>query len=282
MKTQSNSLPNLWQEQLQSVFQDFTLYYSKMQTFQEPEDLHQLRISLRKMQVLILFLKNHNTKKNELLESFFEQIKALARATGKLRDYDVMIIYFQTAFKSKDTQAQIQPLLQILQREQIIEQQRLLLQLPNLYNADFQKSWQKITKRKQLKKCVRNTRIENDFEELTRKFNKRHQTYLKNKEERGSTNFETVSSLHKLRLQSKKLRYAYTYLAFALAENCEKKIKKYKKMQNRFGKMNDLYNLHECLVRLENDYPYVKSVAQPLTESVHQDLTQALENVKIK
>jgi len=282
MKTKSNQLPNLWHDQLQGVFQDFMLYYSKMQTFQDPEDLHQLRVSLRKMQVLILFLKNHNTKKNELLEFFLNQIKALARVTGKLRDYDVMVIYLQTVFKPKDFQAKVQPLLQILRREQIIEQQRLLLQLPNLYNASFQKSWQKITKPKQLKRWVRNTEIESDFKELIQKFKKRHQTYLKNKKKRGATDCETVSSLHKLRLQSKKLRYAYTYLAFALEENSEKKVKKYKKMQNHFGEINDLYNLHECLVRLEHDYPYVKLVAQPLIQVVQQDLTQALENVKIK
>ncbi len=273
----------LWHKQLREIHADFELYFSKMQSFKNPEDLHQARIAMRKTLTITAFLKNHTQTENHTLEQFYDKIKSLANITGTLRDYDVMLQYLEdNSFKVKGKKIKTKVIYQTLKREQLIERQHLMLDIPLFYDNELQQLWTEITNKKNLKKWVKNVELEKDFEKLQQKFDKRHLKYLTYKEEQGATQPETVAALHKLRLQSKKLRYSYMYLGFALPKNQQKNTEKYKKMQTYFGEINDLYNLHECLLRLESDYPYLISDSKTLTKHITNLLENALENVRIK
>ncbi len=90
----------------------------------------------------------------------------------------------------------------------------------------------------------------------------------------GKTHPATIKALHKIRLESKHLRYAYQHLDFALKGENKAKIIYYKGIQEDFGEINDFFNLQSLFKRLNSTYGYFDF---GLSELLSFEITKMLE-----
>lgn len=237
----------------------------------DPEGVHQLRVSLRKMRtVLIIFKPYIHSKQTKQLAN---TLKGFAKKLDDARDLDV---YLMANFAETST-----PLSKLAskQREVAYQQMRKLIkskkfnQCLKKWKKSFKKDlWQKnISKaqRKALKKPIKPLAIE--ILETYRKdilaLSKQHSTL-------------TDEELHQLRIKFKKLRYAAEFFAdFFDSDPMNTFIKQIKTLQDNLGDIHDCYvvkALHQKTLPPDCNDPKVIAEKTQI-EARHTDISQSLK-----
>ncbi|EAY27128.1 hypothetical protein M23134_08402 [Microscilla marina ATCC 23134] len=279
----SNTL-TLWHQHFKDILTTFERYAAKIYAFEDEEDVHQARVALRTITTLTGFLKSspHKDIDPKLLNQAHLQSRQILKALGKIRDFDVMVGHVD---KINAGSFQLHTLVQALRLERKIARIELVLHLPKHLNKSFFKLWQTFLE-SYLPLHVQHLKTKRHFKKLHKKFDKRYLNYLTQRDINGTTHPRTFEALHEVRLVTKNLRYAYTYLDFALhqadAKTIKTKVKSYKLIQEELGLMNDYTNLRAKVHQMLEDYPYlINRDTLGFQDKVNKKLKKSLKKIKL-
>lgn len=203
----------------------------------DPEDIHQLRVNLRKTRV---FLKEFGEFFNDDYQNRFEnEIKTFMKKTNKKRELDVLLINLKNYKKDlpKSMKNSIDEFKKIVKNLMNIEDEKVL----NLLSDEFDEI-DEIYKNLYLNDKIFNKK--SDFAFVYTAFN-----IIKDKKKK-IVNFSKKlhkkskpKDFHKLRIEFKKFRYLLEIFSnFYEKKFISKPIKKLKKMQDILGNFQDIEN----------------------------------------
>lgn len=280
----SSDKTSLWQQKFTSILTDFEDYAQRLFTFEDEEDVHQARVSLRTITMLTGFLKSSPHKKVDpgQLFALHNRSKLILKTLGQVRDFDVMTTHIATINNGK---FDLQHLTHTIELERQVARLELELHMPKYLDESFFELWQSFIQA-QLPQHVPHLKTKRHFKKLHKKFENKYLTYIAHRDIDGPTHVDTFDALHEVRLVTKSLRYAYTYLEFALdkhtPESIAAKIKLYKQIQEQLGLMNDYTNLREKLRQIQNDYPYlINDELLAFENKVNKKLTKSLRAIHL-
>jgi len=277
-----NNTITLWQKQFLTVLGGFEQYAQRLFTFEDEEDVHQARVSLRTITTFTGFLRSspHKNLDMELLHYLHTRSRLILKTLGKVRDFDVMVGHVKDINQDK---FDLKRLNHVLELERQMARIELELNLPKLLDNQFFELWQTFIQ-VYLPLHLQYLHTKRHFKKLHKKFENRYLTYLAHHEINGAAHLRTFEALHDVRLITKNLRYAYNYLEFALddetQESAKVKVKQYKKIQEQLGLMNDYTNLREKLKQMLEDYPYlVNKDTLAFRDRLNKKLTKNLKSI---
>jgi CHAD domain-containing protein len=199
---------------------------------QDIEVLHQYRVSLRKVEALLIAFHNYVPKK--ILLDMQADIKALFAATGQLRDLDLLINKFQhTNLKENYTSSDKIFIQAIMSKRQDVFKQFLLSTQKSEYNERFVRLQACLIKVEQRRRQV----TLNDcwpviIKESKYNVHRAYQRLWKTKDDRH---------IHKLRKHLKQLRYCVELLGVLVKPRKAKLVLSWlKNQQASLGDYNDL------------------------------------------
>ena len=215
------------------------------------ENLHRIRVSLRKIKSLLRFFKNV-IPTNEL-EKINGIVKNLIEPTAKTRDFDVFKDdYIYPAFQKHQNAKEFKCLLHHSEKKQkFLHKYTLQVVSSNKYKRLIKKleTW---VDDKKWRTSIPDTKISSVtdlYESIDRRINNRYNNILRSKSE--ISNYSEYQ-LHKLRIKVKELRYVISTLDEATYDKSHEK-KTLKKLQDALGKIHDTYiaeqiihELHTC------------------------------------
>lgn len=105
--------------------------------------------------------------------------------------------------------------------------------------------------------------------------------YHKSVKEKGKISPDSIKALHKVRIQSKALRYIYQYLHVISGENYQDKIAYYKTIQNQFGDVNDVQDWIEQLEKYEKKIDATKSEIHHVKKKLNKRLYHLIEKIEV-
>lgn len=278
----SNTDYTLWKQQTDDIFECAVHHTQRAGAESGIRDVHQMRVYFRRMRSILEFFGSRSKAADSLLQT----AKQLGRVAGPVRDLDVMIEYFEKKISKEEEPAlrffMHHEIIPVLKNERIAAAAHLRLNLPNIFTCEIFDIRDYFTY-KRLPVLLRKISLEDELNNQENKFRKKDKKFRTLEAKRGIHDPKTIEHLHRVRLQAKKLRYAYTYLDFALEANNELTVKFYKKVQKKLGKINDLANAEENLKRLKLNYNYLS--AEPMEELLNRasdNLFRALEKIPQK
>ena len=246
----------------------------------DPENLHKLRVSLRKFKSFLSFIKNFMPKKEWKYANTL--YKSLIKPTSKARDYDVFKSeYLYPPHSQNQKESEFQNIYKIFDKKQnnvheyiedCITSNHYMSYLNKLQTWIVDSDW----KDKPIKqyKC-RGKKLINLINKMVRK---KYKNILKNK--KRALNFDQ-KELHRYRIDIKELRYTIETLR-PYIEHGKKEAEFLKNMQEILGKINDTYTAENVAQNLnpnnsKNLYePYLTKYA---IDKRYRCLTQ-LQNIK--
>ena len=212
------------------------------------EDLHQLRVTLRRLRSLWwayrpLLDKGENTRQRALF-------KFLADAAGRTRDYDILIELLATRPR---TDGHLPPEF-ARAREHALEASRETLSNADmktlLHNALAETSQAlSATERRRPLQAFTDGRVATSEQDLTRRIRRA-----------AKTRRSDYTAFHDVRKAGKKVRYLLELFGPVLSGRHQKTIKRLKKIQKRFGELNDVI-ASEALLR--ENVELLKAVGDP-------------------
>lgn len=277
-----NTIP-LWQQQFTTVLNGFESYAKQLFTFEDEEDVHQARVALRTLTTFTGFLRSspHKNVDPELLNFLHNKSRQILKTLGKVRDFDVMVGHIDEINSNK---LNLEELAHVMELERQIARIELELHLPKYLDQRFFDLWQNFI-HIYLPQHLKYLHTKRHFKKLHHKFENRYLTYIAYRDINGPTHIRSFDALHEVRLVTKSLRYAYTYLAFALKENktnVQVKIKRYKQIQEQLGLMNDYTNLIEKLKQMLEEYPYLANKdTLAFRDRLHKRLRKNLRGIRL-
>jgi CHAD domain-containing protein len=207
----------------------------------DAEVLHKMRVSLRRLRTLLWAYRPL------LDETFDEQQRALfkffANAAGKTRDWDILIGLLDSTADAHD---QAHDALRAA-RAETFEASRETIERANVKTA----------LREALKEANRELNTAHERTPLPKFARKRLDAAQKSMEKRmkraARAKRSDYASFHEVRKAGKKLRYLTEFFEPMLAKKQLKSIKGLKKLQKRFGELNDVVASEQLL----RDHPNV-------------------------
>ena len=250
-KEKKKNPQKIWMRKINRILKRFNRYYKRALKFKDIEDLHQARVSLRQFLTLLDFLRYSAKRKKDVkkIKEVMRIAKRIQKYLGRIRDLDVFIHKIQ---KEDDGLGigNSEDMLRLLQKERETARLDSLVHLPKLRNQTFQALWAEFNER-DLPKLTKKVDVQKKLSALRQQFQSLFEKFVELSHLKGRNNPETLNVLHSIRILSKKLRYAYQYVAFALQLDPTTAIQKYTHIQDELGELNDLYNfrlLHEKLL----------------------------------
>jgi len=214
--------------------------YYLLHNHYDAENLHQLRVSLRRFNSFINFFKyeiNNNariTAKN--------LIKKLLKPTSKVRDFDVIKDrYLLPSFNNNPGENEFRILENHSKKEQIILHKKALDKLVSssyLNILDELQSWAENKKWNEELTTAQQKILNKKPDKLVKmKLKKHHKKIIKNKKD---VLIFSQKELHRLRVDIKELRYVVDDLGFFI-KNKNNELALLKFLQDILGKINDTY-----------------------------------------
>lgn len=289
-----------WKEVFNEIYKSFQHNINQTLSFKDEEDLHQARVDLRKlltmMEVLLsvdqqsTFLKTHSAPFNKTTENLperlsnpdpllicYRSLKKVLKRLGKLRDFDVFYLEVNELGKNWQRSARKnlkRGLLTMIDYNRQLIRVKLLMQELEVDKPKFRKAWRSAITIKALVPRLEKINIDVCYEQLLIDFFKKYREYRKISLKQGMEKPESIEALHRVRIVSKKLRYAGKYLAFALQAERDKNVKGYKRIQEFLGDVNDYANYLELINSLQRKYPHL---ANKQTTSIEKLITNKLD-----
>ena len=234
------------------------------------ENLHRLRVSLRKIKSLLRFFKN--VIPNNELENINGIVKKLIEPTANTRDFDVFKDdYIYPAFQNHQNAKEFKCLLHHSEKKQKFLHKYTLQVLSSNKYKKLTKKLETWVDEKKWRGSITETKMSSVtdlYELIDRKINNRYNNILRSKSE--ISNY-SENQLHKLRIKVKELRYVISTLD-AVTYDKSNEIKTLKKLQDALGKIHDTYiaeqiihELHTCKSCFATK-PYIQQNARILRE----------------
>lgn len=203
------------------------------------EAAHQARVMGRKIMALLQFL---NVPKNH---SVIKVLKNIHSLLNPVREADV----FLEAFKSRNDKVH-QQLFKKVRKKRKKLQKKLQQSLPPL----IEKASRRLSAfaAEELPFYALSIDPEAQILLFENQFNEKVEQYEQSVDAYGKRAPESIKALHKVRIQSKALRYMYAELGGLMGQDFSKKEKHYKDIQSQFGEINDVQDWLNKLDRYKN------------------------------
>jgi len=225
---------------LYKYLENIMIYREKILKTYADEDLHQLRINIRKSRVLIrkmgaVFEESH-------LAYHDNKLSIIARATNKKRDLDVFIEAFEKHF-SGDLHSELRYFYHDISLQKKYEEQNLKKFLKeaalSAYLEELRLFLTKDLSRGKMAEEPIALFLEESVEAILQHIFKKTKRYKQDREE---------AHLHKVRISFKKLRYILeSFEGLFYKRKVKELLKRVKKLQNDLGVFNDLCVQHDFL-----------------------------------
>lgn len=209
------------------------------------EAVHDMRVSTRRMRSTLRLLSAYY--KPKAIKPYLDAMRGVAEALGNVRDLDVMLEEITKFAKKLDDQADLQPILDELQAERAKACNGLEKVLDKRVYREFVEDFSGF-----LSKPGKGA-VPVDTEEI-HPFQVRHLLPELIYEHLGAVRaYDNVladadePTLHALRIECKRLRYAVTIFSEVLGSSIKEFIEEVKGMQDHLGKLNDLHVAQERL-----------------------------------
>ena len=241
----------------------------------DSEFLHDFRVAIRRTRSGLAMIKN--VLDPEITARFKEEFRYLGQVTGPVRDLDVYLL-MEEEYKAKlpdHLQEGLRSFFDDLAGQRQEEQEKLIQALQSSRYKSIIKDWKKYLRRKEKAETAEDApTIGRMAKKIIRK---RFQRVLR--DGRAIDAGSPDESLHRLRIQGKKLRYCLEFFSSLYpTEEMKRLIKQLKKLQNNLGLFNDLSvqqdMLDEYLGGLEPDSGKAKktgaAIGGLLTDLYHE------------
>jgi len=234
------------------------------------EDLHQMRINLRKSRALIG--KMGAVFEREKLSFYDEQLSMIAKKTNKKRDLDVFIQAFEAHF-ADNVRDELRFFYHDINQQRVEEEERLKAYLKSDALEGYFKNWKSFLKDvSNLSKKAEEPIalfLEESIDAILKTIKKKIKKYKRNNHE---------EHLHKVRISFKKLRYILeSFEPLFQKEKIQHLLKRVKKLQNDLGDFNDLCVQHAFLAAYLAEHKIVRE-----NESSFDSFLSELESAKAK
>lgn len=257
------------------LLQDFVQMLSKEEGVRlgdDPEFVHDMRVATRRMRSAFRIFEDYYKAKP--VRPFISQLRSLARALGAVRDLDVLIADF-TRYQSQLDQAEAREALTDvvakLDRKRQKARRKLIAHLDSKSYRGFVKAYAVF-----LTSPGKSTK--NVDGQIATPYQVRHILPVMIHDHLATVRaYDTVladadvHTLHALRIEFKRLRYAIEFFQPVLGSTIEKFIVEMKKIQDYLGRLNDVVVAQARLRALEEN--------GDLGETVHESFEHYIQSL---
>jgi CHAD domain-containing protein len=260
-----------WEALLQKQMNDYKHFCKRCVKVGHSEDIHQARVSGRKLKSILQFLE---VKKKH---SVLIRIKRIHKLLNTIREADVFIEAFEKREKeNKIYKGMVKKV--TIKRKNI--QKELQSQMPFIMNADFFHDWEQFLS-KELAFYVLTLEKDKRLNEYEQRFSHKIDTYHKAVKTHGKQHSKSIEALHKVRIQSKSLRYIYKELSDMMDQNFNPEKEYYKKIQTQFGAINDVQDWLNKVKQYKNKLNASQKDIGHVKKKLKIQLKKMIENVDL-
>ena len=242
----------------------------------DPENLHQFRVTLRRLKSLLRFFKKEIPRREWKKANHI--IELLIKPTSKVRDYDVFNAnYIIPAFRENHASVERKNALNAsneklttLHEDTIntLSSKGYRQRIDELHNWATGHKWN--SKSGSCKKLEKNKFRSLVEKRLNKKFNKLARRTLK-------LNHLDKKNLHKLRIEAKELRYLIDIFRLYVKKS-KRHLNKLKNLQNNLGIVNDTY-IAEQLMQELNAANYFNATSEYIKQQTYRQRAHCLESL---
>ena len=269
-------LKKLFEDILLSCKQEIINNHSLLLKHNDINNLHHLRVSLRKLKSILKFFKKEIT--NDTFNEINTHIKKLIEPTAKTRDFDVFkdeYIYPVYLFNQNLNEFKI--LLKHAEKKQKVLHKYTLEEVSSKKYKNLISNLGVVIEKQNKSYLYNNDNISSETELknlINNRINKRYKKIVNSK---AFISEVSQNELHKLRIHAKELRYVLSVLE-ARTANESNKIKSLKKLQDILGKIHDSYVAEQIIHELSTCKSY--NVTKPYIQTLaHKNRVQNLDKL---
>ncbi|OWA33418.1 hypothetical protein B9G55_22385 [Saccharibacillus sp. O16] len=227
-----------WSEALEELYQEFRSRSRAALKEYDEEDVHQARVSARKLLTLLQVLDPDEQT------GLYRPIKQAQKRFGRVRDADVLIGEFkglrkQAKSEGRDAEATLFKRMAKLEKEERRGQRKKLSRkLPKIVNKRLDRQWQAFLD-ESLPELAAEADVRGSLRELRDDYRKRRHFYQVTAEREGPHSDAALDALHQVRIAAKRCRYTAEAAAFALDDKQLQVAERFKGIQKQLGEVND-------------------------------------------
>lgn len=278
LNTGNDTLVHKWMKGLDDIAHEYMEYCEKCLSFEDTEDVHQARVKGRRMEMILGFLQVE--KQHPLLEKIQEAHDKL----GKVRESDVFIEQFYKRLEQEEDpdKAEVyRQYMELREEKRRKQQKKLKKNLPDIINEQFMEEWVQF-RDQEARHYVLSLHADNQLEPYEQSFNAQIEKFEQEAEDSGLQAKSTLKALHKVRIESKALRYIHKYIANMYGQPYKKRAKHFKKAQKELGHINDLRDFLKELKDNQKKVEMKKDQIQLVKTQLEDELTEQLEALNIE
>jgi len=277
----ASSLGELLDNIFQSCSNRVLSSYYLLENHYDAENLHQLRVSLRRFNSFINFFKYEINNSERIVAK--NLIENLLEPTSKVRDFDVINEnYLLPSFKNNSGENEFIKLENHSKQEQTKLHEKTLEELTSSSYLEILEDLQNWTENKKWGNKLsveQNKTLKKSPEKLVKKkLKKHHKKIMKNKED---VLIFSQKELHKLRVDIKELRYVIDDLGIFIKDKKDE-LELLKNLQDILGKINDTYVAQTIINHLGKtiEIGIARSYIEDQAENSRNKFLLELENIK--
>lgn len=254
-------LTSPWTESLGGLFKEYLDDCERCLTAEQPEDVHRIRVTGRKIRAFLEFIgvpKNH-----ELLLA----IRKVHRILDKVRKNDVLL---EEMKKNSEENIVYAEMVKAVAKTQKKQYKQIGKKIPAIINKAFARKAENFMNN-ELVPYVLPLEKEKVLLQYEESFIQFTAAYHQSVEENGKTAPATIKALHAVRKKSKSLRYIYNFLNETFDGHYQDMESYYKDLQQQFGDINDT---KDWMLQ-------IKAYGKKLNASKH-DMNDCIEALKVR
>ncbi|CAM3537303.1 MULTISPECIES: CHAD domain-containing protein [Saccharibacillus] len=249
MQEDTPELIEQWRDALDELYTEFRKRSRAALKDYDVEDVHQARVSARKLLTLLPVLDPDDES------GLYRPIKKAQKRFGRVRDADVLIGEFkQLRQEAKeagrgDESRLFKRMAKLEKEERRSQRKKLSAKLPKIVNGKLDRQWKMFLK-EDLPELAARADVMGGVRELKDDYRKRRHVYQVTADRAGVYSDEALDALHQVRIAAKRCRYTAEAAAFALGDKQAEDAEHFKSVQKRLGEVNDRH----VRIRIADDY----------------------------
>ncbi|WP_018979039.1 CHAD domain-containing protein [Saccharibacillus kuerlensis] len=227
-----------WRKALNELYAEFRKRSRAALKNYDVEDVHQARVSARKLLTLLPVLDPEDKT------GLYRPIKQAQKRFGRVRDADVLIGEFKDLRKEakqadRTEEAQLFKRMAKLEKEERrTQREKLSRKLPKIVNGKLDRKWKAFLK-EDLPELAGQANIQSGLRELKDDYRKRRHFYQVTADREGVYSDEALDALHQVRIAAKRCRYTAEAAEFAIDAKQAEEAEHFKMIQKQLGDVND-------------------------------------------
>jgi len=242
-------LAEQWHEALQELYTEFRKRSRAALKDYDEEDVHQARVSARKLLTLLQVLDPDGET------GLYPLIKKAQKRFGRVRDADVLIGEFKALRKEAESEERndeaklFKRMAKLEKGERKDQRKKLSRKLPKIVNSKLDKKWKTFLK-DDLPELAAQADVRRSVRELKDDYRKRRHVYQVTSDREGLYSEQALETLHQVRIAAKRSRYTAEAASFALDAKHAEDAERFKQVQKQLGEVNDRH-VH---IQIAEDY----------------------------